>query len=127
MSYAAVPALGVFMGLVMVSALYGLTASGHFPAGSRSAKLDTNSGRIVLWGTLAITIALAFTALALAWLKVPIAGAIIGGGAMLLFAPLVLRIFPDSFVDEPIALLTFAGLGLALALLAAPLCMRLGQ
>ncbi len=121
MNYAAVPALAVFMGLVLMSALYGLTVSGHFPAGARSARFDTNSGRIVLWGTLIITVALVIATLVLAWLKLPIAAAIIGGGAMMLFAPLVLRIFPDSFVDEPSALLTFAGLGLGLALSAVPL------
>ncbi len=121
MTYAAVPALAVFMGLVLVSALYGLTVSGHFPAEFRSAALGTKIGRFALWGTLAIAVSLVAVALALAWLKLPVASAIIGGGTMVLFAPLVLRIFPDSFVDEPTALLTFAGLGLALALLAAPL------
>ena len=43
--------------------------------------------------------------------------AIIGGGLSLLVAPLVLRWFPDRFVDGPGALLVFAGASTVFALL----------
>jgi hypothetical protein len=34
-----------------------------------------------------------------AWQHVPLPAAVIGGGAMVLFAPLLLQPFPDSFVN----------------------------
>ena len=46
----------------------------------------------------------------------PWSAIIIGGGAMLLFAPLLLRPLPDRFVNGYPALLAFAG-GAALAAL----------
>ena len=42
----------------------------------------------------------------------------IGGGAMVLFAPLLLQPFPDSFVNGRRGLLIFAGMAAGLALVA---------
>ena len=113
-----IPELALFMVLVLVLSLYGLTVSGHFPQEHRAAALKTGAGRIVLWATLALSVALAALTLAFAWRHVPIYAAIIGGGAMVLAAPLLLQPFPDRFVNGRTGLLTFAGLGLGLALLA---------
>src|SRR5437762_2680892 len=44
-----------FMAGVLAVALYGLTASGHFPAEARSAKFKGGCA-LVLWGTLAVTV-----------------------------------------------------------------------
>jgi hypothetical protein len=112
------PELAVFMALVLVLSLYGLTVSGHFPAEYRTPALRTGAGRLILWGTIALCAALALTTLAFAWARVPLYAAVIGGGAMALAAPLLLQPLPDSFVDGLRALLTFTGLGISLALLA---------
>jgi hypothetical protein len=113
-----IPELALFMVLVLVLSLYGLTVSGHFPQEHRAAALRTGAGRMVLWATLVLSVALAVLTLAFAWRHVPIYAAIIGGGAMVLAAPLLLQPFPDRFVNGRTGLLTFAGLGLGLALLA---------
>ena len=118
MTLSLMPAFATFMGLVLVCALYGLTISGHFPAEARADALRSSAGRIVLWGTIAIVLGVSWQALALAWQHLPWALAVIGAGAMALIAPLVLRPLPDSFVDQPIALLAFAALGTVLALTA---------
>jgi hypothetical protein len=112
------PHLTVFMALVLVLSLYGLTVSGHFPEEHRSDALKTAGGRLVLWGTLVLCAALAIVALAFAWQYLPLPSAIIGGGAMVLFAPLLLQPLPDAFVDGRRGLLTFSFIGVGLALAA---------
>ncbi len=115
------PELAVFMALVLVLSLYGLTVSGHFPEEHRAASLRTASGQVLLWGTLALCAALAVSALAFAWQRVPIHAAVIGGGAMVLIAPLLLQPLPDSFVNSRRALVLFTALGIGLGLMAGTL------
>ena len=112
-----IPQLLIFMGLVLSLSLYGLTVSGHFPAEHRTASLATPLGQLILWGTMLVSAGLLLAALALAWRRLPLAAAIIGGGAMLLFAPLALQRFPDRFLNERPGLIAFAGLGIAFAIL----------
>ena len=57
--------------------------------------------------------------IAATWMLVPWYAAVIGGGAAILLAPLVLQVFPDRMVDGKIALIGFAA---AAAVLAALLC-----
>jgi len=116
-----VPELAVFMALVLVLSLYGLTVSGHFPEEHRAASLRTGSGQILIWGTIALCAALAVSALAFAWQRVPLYAAVIGGGAMMLIAPLLLQPLPDSFVNGRRGLVIFTGLGIGLALTAGTL------
>jgi hypothetical protein len=111
-------ALAMFMGLVLVLALCGLTVSGHFPAEARDPRLQTTIGKVTLWATIAVALLVAIAAIVLAWRRLPLYAAIIGGGAMLLIAPQLLRPLPDSFVNGRRGLLVFAALGLALTLLA---------
>ena len=106
--------LGLFMGLMLTFALSGLTASGHFPAEHRGQALRSGGGVIVLWIAIASAVIVLGATIAIAIERLPLYAAIIAGGAMLLAAPLVLQRFPDSFVDGPIGLLTFTGLGLTL-------------
>jgi hypothetical protein len=115
------PELAVFMALVLVLSLYGLTVSGHFPEEHRAQSLRTLGGQVLLWGTIALCAALAVSALAFAWQRVPLHAAVIGGGAMVLIAPLLLQPLPDSFVDGRRALVLFTGLGIGLGLMAATL------
>jgi hypothetical protein len=112
------PELAVFMALVLVLALYGLTVSGHFPAEYRAPALRTAAGQVLLWGTLALSTALTVLVARFAWRHIPLYAAAIGGGAMLLAAPLILRPLPDSFVNGRRGLLFFTGLALCLALIA---------
>ena len=112
------PELALFMALVLVLSLYGLTVCGHFPEEHRDASLRAGLGPLLLWGTIGLCVALALAALLFAWQRVPLSAAVIGGGAMVLFAPLLLQPFPDSFVNGRQGLLIFAGLATGLALVA---------
>ena len=113
------PELSLFMALVLVLSLYWLTLSGHFPEEHRSASFQGASGQAVLWGTMLLSALITLAALALAWFRVPLYAAVIGGGLMVLVAPLLLQPLPDSFVDGKRALLSFAAVGTALAMMAA--------
>jgi MFS family permease len=84
-------ALGLLMGSVLLVALYGLAASGHFPAEFRSEKVQRGWGALVLWGTIIATGLAAVVALVLAWRALPWYAIVIGAGAALLFAPLLLQ------------------------------------
>jgi hypothetical protein len=108
-------ALVVFAFLVMSTALYGLTVSGHFPSEHRAEALKSVAGATILWGTMAAALATALVGVLVAWSALPWAWAIIIGGAVLLLAPLILQLFPDSFVDGRAGLLVFAGFGAILS------------
>jgi asparagine N-glycosylation enzyme membrane subunit Stt3 len=112
------PELTVFMALVLVLSLYALTVSGHFPAEHRAPSLTTPVGKLLLWGTLGLCAVLVLLLIQFAWRHVPLYAAVIGGGAMLLAAPLLLHPLPDSFVNGRLGLLVFAGLALCLVLIA---------
>ncbi|MBX9590550.1 MAG: hypothetical protein K2X43_14685 [Hyphomonadaceae bacterium] len=102
------PQLLLFMSAVMLLALYGLTASGHFPAEVRSQALKGGSGAAALWGSATIAGIAAGLTLLRGWDTLPWHAAVIGAGAMLLFAPLLLRPLPDSFVNGRLGLLAFS-------------------
>jgi hypothetical protein len=112
------PELAVFMALVLALSLYGLTVSGHFPAEHRAKSLTTPLGNVLLWSTLCLCAVLTVLAAGFAWRHVPLYAAAIGGGAMLLIAPLLLQPLPDSFVNGRRGLVFFSGLALSLALIA---------
>lgn len=108
--------LALFMIAIALLALYTLTVSGHFPTEVRATALKTSIGVTTLWATL-VAAGLAAMIMVIAALRVlPWSAIIIGGGAMLLFAPLLLRPLPDRFVNGCAALVVFAG-GAALAAL----------
>ena len=100
--------LPCYMAGVLAVALYGLTASGHFPVEARSERLKSGWGALVLWGTLAVTALAAAGMLLKSWWILPWYLQVIGGGAMLLFAPLLLQPLPDSFVNGRRGLLAFS-------------------
>ncbi len=108
--------LVVFALLVLTVALYGLTASGHFPSEHRAETLRSTGGAALLWATMAASGATALVALFIAWIALPWYAAVIVGGGVLLMAPLVLQNFPDSFVDGRAGLVTFATIGAVLSL-----------
>jgi hypothetical protein len=110
-------ALGLLMGSVLLAALYGLAASGHFPAEFRPKKLQRGWGALVLWGTMIATGLAGAVALVLAWRPLPWYATVIGGGAALLFAPLLLQSLPDSFVNGRRGLLVLCAGAVVLAAL----------
>jgi hypothetical protein len=111
------PELALFMALVLVLSLYGLTVSGHFPEEHRDPALRVGLGPLLLWGTIALCGVLTLAALLFAWQRVPLYAAVIGGGAMVLFAPLLLQPFPDSFVNGRRGLVIFAALATGLTVI----------
>jgi hypothetical protein len=108
--------LALFMLATVFIALYGLTVSGHFPAELRAPALKNVLGTTTIWATLVAVALAAIIAITGAVRALPWPASIIGGGAMLLFAPLLLRLFPDRFVNGHLALLAFAGGALLAAL-----------
>ena len=101
--------LALFMITVLMLALFGLTAGGHFPAEFRADDLKRGTGAAIMWTTmfaalLSGAITLVFALGALPWYMI-----LIGGGMVLLLAPLLLQLLPDSFVNGRAALLTFSG------------------
>ncbi|MFN3745736.1 MAG: hypothetical protein ACK4TL_13620 [Hyphomicrobiaceae bacterium] len=109
-------ALILFALLVMSAALYGLTVSGQFPGEHRAETLRSPAGAAVLWSTMAAGLVTAIAGLALAWMALPWTAAVIVGGGVLLVTPLILRLFPDSFVDGRAGLVVFAGMGAVLSI-----------
>ena len=101
--------LSLFILAVLLVALYGLTASGHFPAQSRAEEFKSGQGAALICGTMIAACSAGAVVLIFASAVLPWHAVVIGGGAMLLIAPLLLQLFPDSFVDGPKGLLTFAG------------------
>lgn len=111
--------LSVFMALILVLSLFGLTVSGHFPAEFRAPALKTVLGKGVLWASIAMAAVAMIAALAFAWQRLPLYAAVLGGGGMLLIAPMLLQPLPDSFVNGRRGLLVFALVACALGALAA--------
>ena len=97
--------LVLLVALIFAAALQGLTVSGHFPQRRKAADFGT----IVLFGSMVLVVLGLVGGIAAALRFVPWYAAIIGGGFALLAAPLVLRWFPDRFVDGRSAPLVFAG------------------
>jgi hypothetical protein len=95
--------LALFMGLILSASLHGLAVSGHFP------RRPEGPGSILLFGSTALVIAGVVAGITAALRLVPWYAAIIGGGACILAAPLLLQCLSDRFVDGKGALLVFAG------------------
>ena len=99
----------LFMVTIALLALYGLTVSGHFPVEFRADELRRGGGALLMWGTILLAGVAAATSLVAAWAVLPWYAIVIGGGAMLLAAPLLLQRLPDSFVNGRAGLAVFAG------------------
>jgi hypothetical protein len=99
--------LALFMLTVLAASLYGLAAAGHFPAEHRPPALQ-GAGAAILWLTLLATVVAVVVVLIAAVRGLPWYALVIGGGLMLLAAPLVLQPFPDRLVNGRAGLLLFA-------------------
>jgi hypothetical protein len=109
MSQDTVLPLALFMALMLSFSMHGLAASGHFPKEHRSAALRAGAGPLVLFGSLLLSFLSLATGVVLAARMIPWYAAVIGGGAMVLAAPLVLRLFSDAAVDGRVALILLSG------------------
>jgi hypothetical protein len=109
--------LVLFMAAVALLALYGLTLSGHFPAEFRAPELRSGFGAMTMWTTIVAACLAAVIVLSVAWRVLPWYAVTIGGGGMLLAAPLLLRPFPDRFVNGRAGLVTFAAGATAVAII----------
>jgi hypothetical protein len=109
------PALGLYMAAVLLLALYGLTASGHFPSEHRGEKQRHGWGAVLLWATMASTAVAGTLVCIRAWSLLTWHALVIGGGVMLLLAPLLLQPLPDSFVDGRRGLVVFSAGAVLLA------------
>lgn len=103
--------LGACAGLVLTS--------GYFPAAARPAALRGGLGPIAIAAGVVTTAALALAAL-LAGLQLPLAVAVVAGGAAFLAAPFVIQPLPERLRDSTLGAALFAVAGVAL-LLALPL------
>ncbi len=103
----------LFVLVVFAATLQGLTASGHFPLRHSGAK--SRSERVTLFGSIALTSLALVTGVIGALRLTSWSVTLIAGGLSLLFAPLVLRLFPDRFVDGAGALFAFAAATVAAA------------
>jgi hypothetical protein len=92
--------LTLFIIGVTLLTLYGLTVSRHFPFELRSKALQTPIGTIVIGVTLLVAAVAAVIVLVIA-----------------LAVPLLLRVFPDEFVDGIAGMVTFALAAIAIALI----------
>jgi len=106
-----------FMALILAASLHGLAVSSHFPRRHRGPGLVSGFGPIILFGSMALVVVCLVPGIAAALRFIPWYAAIIGGGFSLLAAPLVLRWFPDRFVDGRGAPVAFAAASAVLALL----------
>ena len=113
----AVIPLVLFMASLLALSLLALAVSGHFPREHRAPALASGLGPIVLFGSIAFSIADLLMALVAAWRLIPWYAAVIGGGLAILVAPLLLQRFSENFVDGPGALLIFSLSGTLCALL----------
>lgn len=106
----------IFFAAIMLGvSLYGLALSGHFPAEFRDQTLKSAAGTALLGASAIAALAALALGLFAAWPRLPWFMLVIGGGAGVLLAPLVLAAFSDRFVDGRGALIVFPAGAIALA------------
>jgi hypothetical protein len=115
----------LFVVLVLLSGMHGLSASGHFPARGRRAELRGLGGSSLLFGSIALVAAALIAGIIATAMSAPWPALVLGGGAAILLAPITLQLFSDRFVDGRGALISFAGGAIAAVVLIA-LTARLG-
>jgi hypothetical protein len=106
----------LFVLLLAAVSLFGLAASGQFPREHRAASLQSVTGAAILFGSIAVVLISLLAGLLFAGRTIPWYAAVIGGGAPVLFAPLLLRPLPDTFVNGRAALLSFSVIAAVIAL-----------
>src|SRR4051794_5893001 len=85
----------LFMALWLVLSLYALAAAGHFPRAQRVDAMQSATAAFVLYVSLAVSLFCLAAGIVIASRAIPWYAAIIGGGAMVLVAPLLLQTLSD--------------------------------
>ncbi|HEU5017703.1 MAG TPA: hypothetical protein VFT69_06975 [Pseudolabrys sp.] len=104
----------LFIALILAVSLQGLAASGHFPREHRAPTMVVGFGPMILFGSIVVTVLCLAGGILAASRLIPWHIAIIGGGLSILSAPLVLRQFPDRFVDGRTSALCFTAASLVI-------------
>lgn len=107
--------LALFIALLLAVSMLALTASGHFPEEHRAASLRSTFGGVILFGSIALALVSLGFGIFFVQMRVPWYAAVIGGGMTFLATPLLLRPFPDKFVNGRSSLFVFSGLALCFA------------
>lgn len=102
-------AAAIFAALMLALSLYVLSLSGHFPPEHRAPALQGAAGTSVMAVSAALAVVALTAGIAAGWHRMPLVAMIIGGGAGMLLAPLVLTNFSDRFVNGRGALVAFSG------------------
>lgn len=100
--------LALFVVLVLASGMHVLSASGHFPAHGRSAELRGFGSSLLLFGSIALVAAALIAGTIATAMSAPWPALVLGGGAAILLAPVILQLFPDRFIDGRGALIWLA-------------------
>ena len=98
--------------------MFVVVVAGHFPVQSRAEKFRSFSGLMVLWGSICIVAISVLGMVYLAVAALPFYAVIIGGGLMVLVAPLAVQPFPNRVVDARVSLVGLAVVSLVLCLAA---------
>jgi hypothetical protein len=112
----AVLAFGLIVVLLLAFSLQGLAASGHFPKEHRAPSLRSRSGAIILHGSTAVSAASLVIGIMAVWRSIPWYAGVIGGGIVLLCAPLILRLLSDAVVNSRGLLIGLAAVNTAVAM-----------
>jgi hypothetical protein len=102
-------AAAIFAALMLMLSLYVLSLSGHFPPEHRAPALRGRGGATLMIACSIVAVATLGAGIAAAWQQTPLVAMIIGGGAGVLAAPLILTNFSDRFVNGRAALVVFSG------------------
>ncbi len=111
--------LGVLALQVLVVELLVLCLSGHFPLAVQQPEFKSPAGRLLLTASVLVCALSVVLAVGFALRRLPVPSAIIAAGVALLTAPLILKQFPDRFVDGRQGLVVLGGLAAALGLVLA--------
>ena len=108
-------AIALMMALLLAFLLQALAASGHFPKEHRAPALTSITGAIVLYGSTAISALSLVIGILAAWRSIPWYAGVIGGGLVILAAPLLLRLMSDAIVNSRALLVALGATSAALA------------
>jgi hypothetical protein len=108
-------ALALMMALLLAFSLQGLAASGHFPKEHRASALTSRTGAIVLHVSTAVSALSLVIGILASWRSIPWYAGVIGGGLVLLAAPLLLRLMSDTIVNSRALLVGLGATSVALA------------
>lgn len=97
-----------FAAAALLAFMFGLVISGQFPPVRRDPALRAGAGRLLLWASCGIAIALAASTVQLAVALLAWPYAVVAGGLAFLAAPFGMRLLPLAATDGPTALAAFS-------------------